>query len=774
MTPLSIADTSPKRRGTRPTWRRRLVFGSLLVAVTAGGLYVAWLDRVVAQQFAGRRWDVPTQVYARPLELRPGLPLSAAALEQELKRLGYRSGGGEKPGSYRRQGSRFDVMLRKARFADRQREAQRLRVTADGDAIRALGDAGGRSLASASFEPLLIGSLFPVHGEDRIVIPPGDVPPLLPAALKVIEDRNFDSHPGIDLKAIARAAWANLRAGRVEQGGSTLTQQLVKSWFLDESRSLRRKAQEALMALLLERRASKPELMNAYVNEIYLGQDGERAIHGFGLASRFYFGKPLDELDLAETALLVGIVRGPSHYNPRTQPERATARRNFVIARLAEFRVVTPAEAESAAKRPLGVVPRATEGYYPAFIDFVRRELRRESRGEQPLREGMQLFTTLDPRVQAIAERALAEQLARLDRRQRTKDRRLEGALVVMQPRTGEVLAIVGGRQSRIAGFNRALDARRPIGSLVKPIVYLAALETGHYHAASVLYDEPIEVRMSGGKQWRPQNFDRETRGPLPLVRALTESRNLATVQLGLEVGLDPVAAKFGEFGLEHRPARLPALLLGAVELTPLEVAQVYGAFAAGGLSRTPFAVRAIITPDGQALRRTPPAPQRAADPVAVYQLNRMLAQVMTLGTGSASAASLPAGLVTAGKTGTSSDLRDSWFAGFSGSHLVTVWIGYDDNTPTGLTGAQGALPVWSAVMTAVGATSWEAPMPEALEEVWIDYETGLVTEPGCAGEVISVAVPRDAPLEIMDGCYAPGFDFFSRRLRDWWRRFTG
>lgn len=774
MAPLSDPDASRTRPAARLSWRRRLLYGVLLATVTAGSLYVAWLDRVVAEQFAGRRWDVPTQVYARPLELRPGLPLPGAALEQELKRLGYRSGRGEKPGSYRRQGSRFDVMLRKARFADRQREAQLLRVTADGDAIRSLADAGGRSLAAASFEPLLIGSLFPVHGEDRVAVAPGDVPALLPAALKVIEDRSFESHPGIDLKAIARAAWANLRAGRVEQGGSTLTQQLVKSWFLDESRSLRRKAQEALMAVLLERRASKPELMNAYVNEIYLGQDGERAIHGFGLASRFYFGKPLDELDLAETALLVGIVRGPSYYNPRTQPERARARRDFVIARLAEFQVVTPAEARAATKRPLGVVPRATEGYYPAFLDFVRRELRRESRGAEPSREGMQVFTTLDPRVQAIAERALVEQLARLDRRQRSKERRLEGALVVTQPRTGEVLAIVGGRQSRIAGFNRALDARRPIGSLVKPIVYLAALETGHYHAASVLYDEPIEVRMAGGKQWRPQNFDLETKGPLPLVRALTESRNLATVQLGLEVGLDPVTAKFGELGLERRPPKLPALLLGAVELTPLEVAQVYGAFAAGGVSHAPFTVRAIITPNGQALRRTPPAPQRAADPVAVYQLNRMLAQVMTLGTGSAGAAALPPGLVTAGKTGTSSDLRDSWFAGFSGSHLVTVWIGYDDNAPTGLTGSQGALPVWSAVMTAVGATSWEASMPEALEEVWIDYETGLVTEPGCAGEVIAVAVPRDAPLEVMDGCYAPGLDFFSRRLRDWWRRFTG
>jgi penicillin-binding protein 1B len=749
--------------------RRRFAFVALLVLVTGASLYVAWLDHLISTQFEGRRWNVPTQVFARPLALHPGLPLSAASLEQELKRHGYRASRDARPGSYRRQGARFDIVLRKARFADRLREPEPLTVVTEGNSIRSLRDASGRELPSATFEPLLVGSLFPVHGEDRIVVPPDEVPALLPAALKVIEDRNFDSHPGIDAGAILRAAWVNLRAGRVEQGGSTLTQQLVKSYFLDEQRSFGRKAREALMAMLLEAHFDKPELMNAYVNEIYLGQDGERAIHGFGLASRFYFGKPLDELDAGEIALLVGIVRGPSHYSPRANPERAKARRDFVLARLAEFGLITPREADAAAKRPLGIVARPSAGYYPAFLDFVRRELRRESGGAEPEREGMQVFTSLDPRVQAIAERALAAQLARLDGRRKKKDRLLEGAIVVTQPATAEVLAIVGGRESRVAGFNRALDARRPIGSLVKPVVYLAALESGHYHAASILHDEPIEVRMAGGQEWRPQNFDREAGGPVPLVRALAESRNLATVQLGLDVGLDPVARKFRAFGLDREPRRLPALLLGAVELTPMEVAQVYGTFAAGGVARTPWAVQAIVTPDGRALRRSTPAAHLAAHPASVYQLNRMLALVMTHGTAAAGAAALPAGLVTAGKTGTSSDLRDSWFAGFSGSHLVVVWLGHDDNAPTGLTGSQGALPVWSSVMAEVGAASWEAPMPEALDEVWIDYETGLATDPDCGDIAVAVAVPRDAELDGMYGC-SPGFELFARRLRDWWR----
>lgn len=769
VSPLKIRDEPPRRTAARKTWRRYLA-GATLVLLATGLLYVAWLDHVVAREFAGRRWNVPTRVYARPFELRPGMPLAAEALEQELKNHGYRVSRDGRPGSYRRRGPRIDVVLRKARFADQVREPAVLSILTDGAGIRALQDDKGRPQTQAMLEPQIVGSLFPVHGEDRLVVPPDEVPDLLPSALKVIEDRSFDSHPGIDLKAIARAAWANFRAGRVEQGGSTLTQQLVKSWFLDDSRSLRRKGSEAVMAMLLERHASKSELMNAYVNEIYLGQDGERAIHGFGLASRFYFGKPLPELDAGEIALLVGIVRGPSYYNPRANPERALERRNFVLARLAEFGVVPADQAEAAAKRPLGVVPRPSEGYYPAFLDLVRRELRRELGGEEPVREGMQVYTSLDPRAQAIAERALDAQLARLDRRQRAKDRKLEGAVVVTEPETAAVLAIVGGRDLRLAGFNRALDARRQIGSLVKPVVYLAALETGDYHAASILHDEAIGVRMAGGQEWWPQNFDRETRGPVPLLRALAESRNLATVQLGLEIGIDPVARKFGAFGIERQPARVPALLLGAVELTPLEVAQVYGGFAAEGVAREPWAVQAIVTPDGTTLRRSKPPARQAASATSVYQLNRMLEHVMIEGTAGAAAAALPAGLVTAGKTGTSSDLRDSWFAGYSGSHLVVVWLGYDDNSGTGLTGSQGALPVWVEIMKTIGATSREVPMPQALEEIWMDYETGLAAEPDCGTHVIAVAVPYGAEVERMYGC-SPGFEIFTRRLRDWWRQ---
>ena len=528
---------------------RRIFTGALLIALGAVAGYIAWLDYVITSQLSEIHWSVPAQVYARPLEIRPGLPLSADDLELELARLGYAESGAARPGTYRRQESRFDVYLRKARFADRSREPVEIRIATDRRSVVSVRNLQGEELPEVLMEPLLIGNLRPVRGEDRIIVQPGDVPALLPTALKVIEDRNFESHGGIDLKAILRAARVNLRAGRVEQGGSTLTQQLVKSYFLDESRSFRRKVQEALMAIRLEDRFTKPQLMNAYINEIYLGQDGGRAIHGFGLASRFYFGKPLDELRLPEVALLVGIVRGPSYYNPRTQAGRALARRNFVLARLAEYRIVSASDVSAAEKAPLGVVPRGAHRYYPAYLEAVRRELRRDY-GEDPLRRpGHRVFTSLDPRAQDAAERAIDEELPRLDARRKSKRNRLESALVVTLPESGEIVAIVGGRRRQLGDFNRALDARRPIGSLVKPIVYLAALETGRYHAASELNDGPVEVRLPDGKNWRPQNFDRQTLGPVSLVRALADSRNLATVQLGLDVGLAPIAKEIQRSG---------------------------------------------------------------------------------------------------------------------------------------------------------------------------------------------------------------------------------
>src|SRR3984893_7146285 len=546
----------------RAGWKkfRRLfwlsVLGIVVVAAVAVTFYVMYLDRIVTKEFEGRRWTLPAQVYAAPLELYASLPLNGSDLEHELQRLQYRRVDKlEHPGTYRLQGTRLDIALRPARFADETRPASILTVVSGEKGIESLHDSDGKDVPIARLEPLLIGSIFPIHGEDRIVVTPQEVPALLPQALTTVEDRKFYTHHGVDPVGILRAMWVNVRAGQMEQGGSTLTQQLVKSYFLDSRRTLGRKVREAIMAMSLDAHFSKADLMNAYINEIFLGQDGDRAVHGFGVASQFYFGKPLSELDLSEVALLVAIVRGPTYYVPRRHPERAHLRRDLVLKIMAEQGIVTAREASAAAHQPLGTTSRPAGAYYPAYLDFVRRTLRRAYNGQDLTEAGLRIYTSLELRAQEQAEQALDHELTRLDRLRKHAQAPLEGAIVVTSPQSGDVIAIVGGRNVGYEGFDRALDALRSMGSLVKPFIYLTALESGHYNAATVVQDAPIDVKLANDKHWRPENFTHQTYGPVPVVRALAESLNLATVGVGLDVGLAKVAQTLQRFGLAQAPA---------------------------------------------------------------------------------------------------------------------------------------------------------------------------------------------------------------------------
>jgi len=741
------------------------------VAIIAAVVYGLYIDREVTSQFEGRRWTLPARIYAAPLELYAGLPLSQSDLEHELQRLQYRRVDRlERPGTYREQGARLDVALRAAQFADETRPASILTIDLAAAGIGGLRDSQGKDLPVARLEPLLIGSIFPTHGEDRIVVSPQDVPPLLPAALKAVEDRNFDHHHGVDPAGIARALWVNVRAGQIEQGGSTLTQQLVKSYFLDSRQTLGRKLREAAMALALEAHFTKADLMNAYINEIFLGQDGERAIHGFGLASQFYFGKPLSELDLSEVALMVAMVRGPSYYDPRRHPDRVRVRRDLVLKLMADQGIVSAKDAQAAQHKPLGVTSRASGTYYPAYLDFVRRTLRRDYRNEDLTGEGLRVYTSLEPRAQDDAERALEHELARLDRLRRNTSAKLEGAVVITSPQSGDVTAIVGSRNVGFDGFNRALDARRQFGSLVKPFIYLTALETGRYNAATIVQDVPVSIRLANGKLWEPENFTRQSSGPVPLVRALAESLNLATVNLGMEIGLPKISQTLQRFGLPRAPAEVPSMLLGAIDVTPLEAAQMYNGLANGGF-RTPLrAVRAVISADGKAIRAFPLQVTPVATPENIYVLDRMMEQVMVRGTGKSARAVLPPNLVVAGKSGTSSDLRDNWFAGFSGSDLTVVWVGYDDNQPTGFTGSSGALPVWARVMADLGTTSWNVPLPDGLAETWIEFSTGVQVEAGCAQDATPIAVPVGIQLPTRPSCNGTALDNVVKRAGEWLR----
>jgi penicillin-binding protein 1B len=752
-----------------PLWRRLALLVLVMIAVAAAliAAWVAHLDGVVTREFQGRHWSVPARVYAAPLELYVGAPVTADDLEEELHRLHYQRGDPAlAPGVYRRNGGAFDLHARRVRFIDESREPVLVSIRADGNSISALKQAGA-DLPVFRLDPPVVGSVFPIHGEDRLVLAPADVPPLLRSGIKLIEDRRFDEHHGVDAYGVLRAMWANLRAGRVVQGGSTLTQQLVKNYFLSDEQTASRKATEAVMALRLEAHFSKEEILVAYLNEVYLGQDGARAIHGFGLGSEYYFAKPLAELDPGELSLLIGLVKGPSYYDPRKHPDRARTRRNLVLQELADAHLIDLSEAKRAAAGPLGLRPPGGS-YVPAYLDLVRRHLKRDYAEADLAAAGLSVYTSLDPRAQAAAEHALTQNLKRLDAASRVRGATLEGAVIVAEPNSGDVVAVVGGRDADSDGFDRALDARRPIGSLVKPAVYLTALETGRYNAATLIEDAPIELKLRDGSIWAPQNFEHQVYGQVPMARALAESMNLATVRLGLDLGLPKVAQTLQQLGLETPPTLNPSMLLGTVEMTPLEVVQIYTSLANGGFRARLRAVRAVLDEHGHPLKTFKVQVEAVAPPAAVYQLDQMLTLVTTHGTGREAAARLPRGLIVAGKTGTSSDTRDSWFAGFTGSYLSVVWVGYDDNRATGLTGAAGALPVWAETMASLKSVSFEPVPPELVENRWIGFADGLETTPACSPDAVVVAVPKDTVLPAKPGCNSSPPGTTGDKIKTW------
>ena len=688
--------SSPRRRSRSGYW----LF--LLIAVIAvASVYVLWLDREVRTAFEGKRWALPASVYARPLEMYAGRALGHDALIRELEVLGYqRQRSVDDSGEYAVSQSRIEIYTRQFRYWDSTEPARHIMVHFGDDGIADINSIGGGQVSVLRLEPPIIGKIYPEHHEDRILVRHDNTPQALIDALLAVEDRGFHDHYGIEPLAILRAAWVNLLAGEIRQGGSTLTQQLVKNFYLTQERSLWRKFNEAIMALLLEAHYSKATILEAYLNEVYLGQQGNTAIHGFGLAAEFYFRRPLRELTPDQLALLVGIVRGASYYNPRRHPQRARERRNIVLQLMANQGYLQPEYAEQLQARPLNIseLPGWTSDRYPAFIDLVRRQLHRDYDNADLHNAGLRIFTTLDPVAQHQAQTTLDQRLQRLEKQNsRTED--LQGTVILTSVDTGEVMALVGQR-GRSVGFNRALDARRPIGSLVKPAVYLTALaQPERYSLITPLADEPVSLPQPDGSQWQPQNYDRKTHGQVPLYQALMHSYNLASVNLGLDVGVDPVAETLAKMVPDWSAPRYPSLFLGAVELTPLQVTQMYQTLAAGGF-RTPLkAIVAVLDSEGKPLKRYPLSVEQVVPSKPSYLVTVLLNLVVERGTARYASARLPKLMPLAGKTGTTNDLRDSWFAGFGSDKLAVVWLGRDDNQPTGLTGSSGALRIWTDFM---------------------------------------------------------------------------
>lgn len=696
----------------------------ICLAITALALIgnVQQISREIQQKFDGKKWKIPAIVYARPLEIYPGMALTPDLLEQELQLAGYRKESPlTVPGAYFRTDRHVEIATRKFHFPDEVEPARRLLINFQGGRITTItASATGEPMDFVRLDPARIGSFHPTIHEDRLLLSPDEIPELLRDGLIAVEDKNFAAHFGISPIGIIRAAVANLMAGKVVQGGSTLTQQLVKNFFLDAERSLSRKAREAVMAVILDMHYSKEEILTAYINEVFLGQDGNRAIHGFGLAAQFYFRRNLEDLSTGQLATLIGMVKGPSVYDPRRYPEKCLERRKVVLRLMLEDGVISEQVYAQANNEPLTDTTAQTNGYnrFPAFLELVKRQLQEEYREEDLQGNGLKILTSLNPQIQFTVEQQLKKTITQLE--QKKEHKQLQGAVVVTNRETGEVEGIAGGINPLGTGFNRALDALRPIGSLVKPAVYLAGLAKG-YTLASPLLDAAIQVETKNST-WSPQNYDKQEHGRVAFYQALARSLNLATVRLGMDIGLKEVIKVLQKLGASTPLKEFPSLLLGAVEMSPFQVSQMYQTIASGGFYVPLRSIRSVMTSDNTVLSRYGLEVEQRFSPQLVYLLNHGLERVISEGTASRYPFPSPSGL--AGKTGTSNEFRDSWFAGYAQKHLAVVWLGRDDNTPTSLTGASGALKVWGGIMSVLSSDAEQAPAPSGIVWNTIDQET--------------------------------------------------
>ena len=752
-----------KKKGPNRFFTRLMIKACLLFIIITTA-YVFYLDHTVRTQFEGKRWELPAHVFANPVELYQGLALSTEGFESLLKDLNYqRTTDFSSGGKYYRSGSSFTLKTRAFNFFDGKESSKTVKVYFSQQHVSAIKNVKtGHHEAILRLDPVQVGSFYPSHKEDRILIRLDEVPRTLIDGLISIEDRDFYHHYGVSVKSILRALWTNLKAGGVVQGGSTLTQQLIKNFYLTSERSLWRKVKEAMMALIIEFHFEKDEILEAYLNEVFLGQDGERSINGFGMASIFYFNKPLIELKPHQTALLVGLVKGPSYYDPRRHPDRAVKRRNLVLDEMHRLGFLPDQQRQMAKRFGADISPtkQVKSARFPAFLDLVKRQLSRDYKDEDLRSEGLNIFSTLDYTIQTRAENLFKKKLEKLNRQYGIEKGKLQGAMVITRREGGEIVAVIGDRNPSYNGFNRALDAIRPIGSLVKPAVYLTALsQPSRYTLTSMIDDKAISLKQQSGELWEPNNYDKVEHGLVPLHEALAHSYNLATVRLGLDLKVPNVKRTLEDLGVKRPIKPYPSLLLGALPLSPIEVAQMYQTLAGEGFFSHLRAIQSVTSNDHTALQRYALRVRQVASPEAVFLVNTGLQEVMTKGTGRSAYRQMSVNYKLAGKTGTTDDLRDSWFAGFSGDYLAVVWLGRDDNKPSKLTGANGALQVWSSVMKAISKDSVQLTKPDNIVYEWVD-PMGYRANEFCVNAVQYPYITGSAPTE-----YSPCVGTMERTL---------
>ncbi|MFQ5876981.1 MAG: PBP1A family penicillin-binding protein [Acidobacteriota bacterium] len=772
-----------RRRAGRRSLLRLALNGTLgLAAIMAGLLSVAFVD--ANWRFSHQEAAAPTRLYCAPFPLEAGAKALRSDLAERLTRLGYRQvdRAPTTPGEFRSRFRSFEIYLRAFDYPDGRFPATRVRVPIRFDRIgRPHHIDSGAALPGLRLEPEPLGVLSGETHEERAPTAIDALPDVLLSAVVAVEDRRFYRHPGVDPKAVARALFANIRSGEVVQGGSTITQQLAKNLYSNSGRrTLVRKVWETLAALSLEAFRSKRDILEAYLNQIYLAQRGPTSVIGVGAAARHYFGKDVRALDLAESALLAGLIQSPGRYHPFRHPEAAIERRNLVLRLMRDAGSITEAQFREAAASPLklGPEPAPRLRQAPYFVDYVAATLKSLGLRDPASTTGLRVFTTLDPLLQARAESILRSSLGRFERRHHRLRPMpggvLQGALVALRPSDGSILAMVGGRDYGRSQFNRATQARRQPGSLFKPFVYLAGFReaevTGDdsFTPATILDDSPLEM-MVNGRPWRPRNFDGEFRGSVSARQALAGSMNVPTIRAAGAIGLREVVRTARLCGISSRLEPVPSIALGTMEVTPLEIAAAFTPIANLGTRTSPRVITHIVDERGR--RRFVPGPVRAAviSPGSAYLTLDLMRDVVRYGTG-AGIWSYGVKGEFAGKTGTTDEGRDAWFVGFQPDYLALVWIGFDNNRPLKLGGSTLALPIWARLAARAGLDRrrrWERP--EGVVEEVIDPETGLLAGWSCPISRREIFIRESRPTEVCG--HQRRAESWARRLLNWFRR---
>lgn len=725
-----------KKKTKRFFWLKLIALLVFVVGVFLSG-YFFYLYMEVQNRFATRKWSIPSRVFSATVPIYPGQAFSLSDMQHMLDLRGYQEAYRDSlsPGEYKVGRDSLLVHLRQFRFPGRTLPQQRVRFIFTKDKLAKVeGDNGG--IAFLELEPVEIARLFGPERESRLLINIKQVPPALINAVVAIEDHRFYEHPGVDWWGISRALWADLLAGRVVQGGSTITQQLVKNYFLEPEKSIKRKVLEASMALVLEALYQKDEILEMYMNEIYLGQRGSVAIHGMGEAARYYFGRNVEDLTLSEAATLAGMIRAPNFYSPLKNPEVCKERRNLVLKRMMDLGKISSREYQVAHAEPLRVaVSRLPLKVAPYFVDYVRQQLQELYDPEVLETAGLNIYTTLAPDMALAAEKAVSEGLAELEEKHPklkadSPEKALQAVLIAVQPKTGSVLALVGGRDYGESNFNRALYAHRQPGSAIKPFVYLRALD--EFTPVSWLPDE-LKTYSVGGQPWAPRNYNGRYQGRVLFQTALIKSLNAATVSLAMSVGLDNIVQTLHSLGIQSPLEPYPSLALGAFEVTPLELSEAYATLDNDGQKPHLLSLKEVVTESGEIQQRRNVDMVSVTTPAKCFIITNILEGVIQHGT-AASLKRLGIDFPCAGKTGTTSDYRDSWFAGYTSDLLVMVWVGFDNNRSTHLSGATGAARIWARFVNEIRPWVHSQPfrIPPGVVERYVCLETGMLATKDC------------------------------------------